>query len=354
MADDRPAGPARATSGPVDLAALLVTARVFAIPLHHRFRGITVREGVLLRGPAGWGEFSPFPDYNDAQALPWLAAAVDTAWHPWPPAVRSSVEVNTTVPVVAPATAAELVRASGCRTAKVKVGGLDGSVRPGAVAANSLDEDAERLAAVRDALGPDGRIRIDANAGWSVETALTAIPVLDDAAGGLEYVEQPCASIDELAAVRRRVNVPIAADESIRRAEDPMRVALAGAADIAVLKVAPLGGVRRALRVAAAAGLPVVVSSAVDSAVGLAAGLAMAGALPELRHACGLGTAALLTGDVSAVGLLPVDGRLPVLGRAPEPDRIDEFAADAATTAVWLARLARVAALLPPPRRLRE
>ena len=326
---------------------MLATARVFAVPLRHRFRGITVRQGVLLRGPAGWAEFAPFLDYDDAQAVPWLAAAVDTAARPWPAAVRTSVEINTTVPVVEPATAAALVRASGCRTAKVKVGGSDGSVRPGAAGRNSLNDDADRLAAVRDALGPGGRIRIDANAGWSVPEALAAIPVLDRAAGGLEYVEQPCASIDELAAVRRRVEVPIAADESIRRADDPLRVALAGAADVAVIKVAPLGGVHRALRVAAAAGLPVVVSSAVDSAVGLAAGLALAGALPELRHACGLGTATLLTGDVSSAALLPAGGRLPVLDRAPEPDRIDEFAADAQTTAAWLARLARVAALLP-------
>jgi O-succinylbenzoate synthase len=332
--------------GPVDLADLLATARVFAIPLHHRFRGITVREGVLLHGPAGWAEFAPFLDYDDAQAMPWLAAAVDTATHRWPAAVRDTVEINTTVPVVDPSTAAELVRASGCRTAKVKVGGLDGSVRPGARQVNSLQDDADRLGAIRDALGADGSIRIDANAGWTVEEALAAIPVLDDAAGGLEYVEQPCASIEELAAVRRRVQVPIAADESIRRAEDPLRVALAGAADVAVIKVAPLGGVRRALRVAAAAGLPVVVSSAVDSAVGLAAGLALAGALPELRHACGLGTASLLAGDVSTTALLPDHGRLPVLGGAPEPDRIGEFAADAQTTAGWLDRLTRVAALL--------
>ena len=335
----------------MDLADLLATARVFAVPLRHRFRGITVRQGVLLHGPAGWAEFAPFLDYDDEQAVPWLAAAIETATSAWPAPVRDSVEINTTVPVVDPATAAALVRASGCRTAKVKVGGLDGSVRPGAVGPNSLRDDADRLAAIRDALGPGGRIRIDANAGWSVAEALLAIPLLDDAAGGLEYVEQPCASIDELAAVRWRVEVPIAADESIRRAEDPMKVALAGAADVAVVKVAPLGGVRRALRVAAAAGLPVVVSSAVDSAVGLAAGLALAGALPELRHACGLGTATLLAGDVSSAGLLPQDGRLQVLRRAPEPDRIDEFAADADTTASWLARLARVAALLPPPPR---
>ena len=337
--------------GSVDVPDLLGTARVFAIPLRHRFRGIDVREGVLLEGPAGWAEFAPFRDYDDTEALPWFQAAVDTASHPWPAPLRASIEVNTTVPVVDPARAAELVRASGCRTAKVKVGGVEGGVRqgaagPGVSVPNSLDDDAERLAAVRSALGSRGNIRIDVNGGWSVAEALAAIPLLDQAAGGLEYVEQPCATIEELAAVRRQVLVPIAADESIRRAEDPMRVALANAADFAVLKVAPLGGVRQALRVAEATGLPVVVSSAIDTGVGLAAGLALAGALPELRLACGLGTAALLTGDVSSVDLQPVDGRLPVLPQAPPPDRYDDFAADPETTRYWLARLARVAALL--------
>ena len=331
-------------------SSVLATAKVFAIPLHDRFRGITVREGILLQGPAGWAEFAPFTDYDDTAALPWLEAALDTAENAWPAMVRRSVEVNTTVAVVGPARAAELVRASGCRTAKVKVGGLDGGVA-GRGIVNSLAADAERLAAVRDALGPSGRIRIDANAGWSVEEALRAIPLLDRAAGGLEYVEQPCPRIEDLAAVRRRVGVPIAADESIRRADDPMRVKLAGAADVAVVKVAPLGGVRRALRIAEVTGLPIVVSSAVDSAVGLAAGLALAGALPVLDFACGLGTASLLVGDVSSVGSVPVGGTLAVPARPPVPDNFDEFAADPDTTAYWLARLARVAALLPPPPR---
>jgi len=329
----------------VELADLLATAEVFAIPLRDPFRGITVREGILLEGPAGWAEFAPFDDYDDVAAVPWLAAALDTARSGWPPAVRNRIEINTTVPVVDPERAAELVRASGCRTAKVKVGAVDGGVR-GTGIANSLEADGERLAAVRSALGPTGRIRIDANAGWSVPQALQSIPVLNQAAGGLEYVEQPCAAVAELAQVRRQVDVPIAADESIRRADDPMRVVLAGAADVAVVKVAPLGGVRRALRIAETTGLPIVVSSAVDTAVGMAAGLALAGALPTLDYACGLGTASLLVGDVSSASPLPVDGWLPVSSRAPEPDRYREFAADADTTAYWLARLDRVAALL--------
>jgi len=320
---------------PTDLAELVATARVFAVPLAQRFRGITVREGVLLQGPAGWAEFAPFRDYDDAECVPWLQAAIESATVAWPASVMDRIEVNTTVPVVTPDRAGELVRASGCRTAKIKV--ADPRV--------DLLADARRVAAVREALGPDGRIRVDANGAWTVDQAVAAIGILDDAAGGLEYVEQPCLSLDELARVRVQVSPPIAADESIRRAADPAAVALAGAADIAVIKVAPLGGVRAALRVAAAAGLPVVVSSAVDTSIGLAAGLALAGALPELAHACGLGTAALLSMDVVSRPLLPIHGYLSVPGRAPEPDRFDLAAADRDTTRYWLDRLGRVADL---------
>ncbi|MEV6900700.1 o-succinylbenzoate synthase [Amycolatopsis sp. NPDC051372] len=309
--------------------------KVYALPLHNRFRDITVREGVLLEGPAGWGEFCPFADYSDAESVPWLASALEASEQGWPAAVRERVEVNTTVPVVPPDRAHALVRASGCRTAKVKV----------ADKRSTLADDCARLEAVRDALGPAGAIRVDANTAWDVDTAVTALAALDKAAGGLEYAEQPCRTIDELAAVRRRVSVRIAADESIRRAEDPLKVAVAGAADIAVLKVAPLGGVRRALEVAEACGLPCVVSSAVETSVGLAAGLALAGALPQLDFACGLGTMSLLNGDVSTTSLSPVDGYLPVLPQAPVPDRFEEFAAAPDVTEAWLARLDRVRAL---------
>lgn len=305
-------------------------AHVYAIPLRTRFRGITVREGVLLRGHAGWGEFSPFTEYSDTESAPWLDSALEAATHGWPEPVRERVEVNATVPVVAPDRAYELVAGAGARTAKVKV------ADPRA----SLADDCERLAAVRDALGPGGAIRVDANGAWDVDTAVAAIGDLDRAAGGLQYVEQPCASVEELAAVRRRVDVPVAADESIRRAEDPLRVALAGAADVAVLKVAPLGGVERALRVAEACGLPCVVSSAVETSVGLAAGVALACALPSLDFACGLGTLSLLERDACTVPLTPVDGTLSWLPRAPEPDLAAFPAADAATRARWLERLA--------------
>lgn len=307
--------------------------KVYAIPLRNRFRGITVREGWLLPGPAGWGEFCPFADYSDAESVPWLHAALEASESGWPAPVRDRVEVNTTVPVVDAEKAYELVRASGCRTAKVKV----------ADPRSSLADDCDRVAAVRDALGPSGAVRVDANMAWDVDTAVRAITELDKAAGGLEYAEQPCPTIEDLAAVRRRVSVRIAADESIRRAEDPLKVAVAGAADIAVLKVSPLGGVRRALEVAEACGLPCVVSSAVETSVGIAAGLALAGALPSLDFACGLGTISLLEGDVCASPLSPVDGYLPVPRQAPEPT--DAYPASPEVQAAWEARLERVRGL---------
>lgn len=309
---------------------------VYALPMTTRFRGITVREGLLLQGPAGWGEFCPFAEYDDREAVAWLAAAREAAHDGWPEPVRDRVPVNATVPAVGPEHAQRIVRASGATTAKVKV------AEPGRPAV----EDSERVAAVRDALGPSGRIRVDANAAWTRDEAVAAIARLDRVAGGLEYVEQPCASVEDLAAVRRAVDVPVAADESIRRAEDPMRVVRAEAADVVVLKVSPLGGVRRALRIAAECGLPVVVSSAVESGVGLAAGLALAGALPELHHACGLGTASLLAADVVAAPLVPEAGFLPVPSRAPEPVRRAEVAATPDRDRWWRARHDRVAALL--------
>ncbi|NMI00582.1 o-succinylbenzoate synthase [Pseudonocardia sp. K10HN5] len=306
-----------------------------------RFRGITVREGLVFAGPAGWGEFCPFTEYDDAEAAPWLAAALEAANEGWPAPVRERVPVNCIVPAVGPERARALVAASGCSTAKVKVADEPGS----------LPADLERVAAVRDALGPGGAVRVDANARWAVDEAVTAIRALDRAAGGLEYVEQPCVTVDELAAVRRRVDVRIAADESIRRAEDPLRVAVAEAADVAVLKCAPLGGVRRALAVAQACGLPCIVSSALETSVGLAAEIALAAALPQLDFACGLGTGALLRADVVATAdeLRPVDGWLPVLRTAPEPVRRTEVAADPERTRWWIERFARVSARLSAP-----
>jgi O-succinylbenzoate synthase len=310
---------------------------VFSIPLRTRFRGITVREGLLLCGDAGWGEFSPFLEYDARTSAPWLAAAREAAFDGWPAPVRSSVPVNVTVPACDPVLAADIVRRSaGCRTAKVKV------AEPG----QTLADDQARLEAVRDAIGPSGRVRIDANGGWSVDEAVDRIPLLDKAAGGLEYVEQPCASVEELAAVRRRVDVPIAADESIRRAADPYRVRDLEAADVAVLKVQPLGGVRACLRIAEDIGLPVVVSSAVESSIGIAAGVALAAALPSLPHACGLATVQLLAGDVVADPLLPVDGEIAVRRPEPDPEALGRVTAADDRRTHWQRRLAEVSTVL--------
>ncbi|GAB3761617.1 O-succinylbenzoate synthase [Nocardioides ginsengisegetis] len=308
--------------------------RVFSIPMRTRFRGITVREGALLQGDAGWGEWSPFLEYPPDVAEPWLRCAEEAAAGDWPEPLRSWVPVNVTVPAVGPERADAIVRAGGCTTAKVKV------AEPG----QTLGDDLARLEAVRSALGPAGKVRVDANGGWSVEEAVAAIRLLDRAAGGLEYVEQPCATVEELATVRRAVDVPIAADESIRRAADPYRVRDLEAADIAVLKVQPLGGVRACLRIAEDIGLPVVVSSALESSVGIAAGVALAAALPTLPFACGLATVQLLTSDVVDSSLLPVDGALRVGVPSVSLPSLDALAATPDRAAHWEARLAEVRA----------
>ncbi len=306
---------------------------VWSVPMRTRFRGITVREGVLLEGPAGWGEFSPFLEYDDATAAAWLRAALEAAEQGWPAPVRDTVPVNVTVPAVDPERAHALVLASaGCRTAKVKV------AEPGQTPA----DDEARLEAVRDALGPAGAVRVDANGGWDVDAAVTAVRRLDRAARGLEYVEQPCASVEDLARVRRAVDVPVAADESIRRAADPYRVRDLEAADVAVLKVQPLGGVRACLRIAEDIGLPVVVSSALETSVGIAAGVALAAALPALPYACGLATVQLLTDDVVVDRLLPVDGALPVVRPVVDESALERLGAAAPRRQHWQARLEAV------------
>jgi o-succinylbenzoate synthase len=308
-----------------------VITAVYRVPLRTRFRGIDVRDGLLVHGPAGWGEFSPFWDYDVAESRRWWAAAEEAAVDGWPPPVRDSVPVNVTVPAVDADRAHAIVRTSGCRTAKVKV------AEPG----QTHYHDLARVEAVRDALGPSGAVRVDANAAWDVDTAAGRIAELDRVAG-LEYVEQPCATLTELAALRRRTDVRIAVDEGVRRSADPLAVDLREAADVVVLKVQPLGGVRAALRVAEAHGLPCVVSSALESSVGIAAGVALAAALPELPFACGLATVALFIDDVTSTPLLPVDGALPVV--RPEPDRLDAVAADDGTAARWRSRLDAVRA----------
>ena len=315
----------------VGLETLLGSLRAFAIPMTTKFRGITVREGALIEGPAGWGEFSPFAEYGPRESARWLASALEAAGTGWPAAVRDRVPVNVTVPAVGPARAYEIAASSGCRTAKVKVAERD----------QTDADDIARVEAVRDALGPDGKVRIDVNGRWDVAHATRMLAAL--APFGLEYAEQPCMTLDEMAELRRATDVPLAADESIRKAEDPMRVRAAGAADVVVLKVQPLAGVRAALRIAEACGLPVVVSSAVDTSIGLAAGLALAGALPDLPYACGLGTMSLLAGDVTAAPLDPVAGELPVRRPAVDPGELSRWEVD---PAAWRGRAMAAAEFL--------
>ena len=316
-----------------DLDALLDGLVVVSIPLRVPFRGVTHREAALVRGPVGWGEFAPFLEYAPPEASRWLAAAVEAAWVGWPEPVRDEVPVNLTVPAVAAGEVAGVVaRFDGCTTAKVKV----------AERGQSLTDDLDRVAAVRDVMGRGARIRVDANGAWSVAEATDALTRL--AAYGLEYAEQPCATVDDLrelrtALARKGIDVLIAADESIRKADDPMRVAREGAADLIVVKVAPLGGVRRALDLVGACGLPAVVSSALDTSVGMAAGVALAAALPDLPYACGLGTVRLLDGDVADPSLVPVGGGLrPGLVR-PDGELLERYAASPDRVAWWRDRV---------------
>ncbi|NVN53287.1 o-succinylbenzoate synthase [Mycolicibacterium hippocampi] len=309
----------------VELSDVLDRLHVVALPMRVRFRGITTREVALIDGPAGWGEFGAFLEYEPAEAAHWLAAGIEAAYRPLPQTRRDRIPINATVPAVpAGDVAGVLARFPGAGTAKVKV------AEPG----QTLAEDVARVNAVR-AVVP--AVRVDANGGWSVEEAVTAAGALT-ADGALEYLEQPCATVPELAEVRRRVDVPIAADESIRKADDPLLVVRSGAADVAVLKVAPLGGVYTMLSIAGQIDIPIVVSSALDSAVGIGAGLIAAGCLPDLPYACGLGTGGLFVEDVAGP-VTPVDGYLPAATVTPDPARLAALAAPPDRRQWWIDRV---------------
>ncbi|MCV7056260.1 o-succinylbenzoate synthase [Mycolicibacterium gilvum] len=308
-----------------DLADILDRLHVVALPMRVRFRGITTREVALIDGPAGWGEFGPFLEYEPPEAAHWLASGVAAAYRPMPEVRRARIPINATVPAVAADAVPDvLARFPGARTAKVKV------AEPG----QTLADDVARVNAVRAA---GLTARVDANGGWTVEQAVAAAQALT-ADGALEYLEQPCRTVPELAEVRRRVDVPVAADESIRKADDPLHVVRSGAADVAVLKVAPLGGVQTMLDIAAQIDIPVVVSSALDTAVGIGAGLVAAGCLPRLEHACGLGTGSLFVDDV-AEPRTPVDGYLPAAAVTPDPARITALAASEDRRQWWIDRV---------------
>jgi O-succinylbenzoate synthase len=324
-----------ATSTLPPLAELLEGMRVVSIPMRVRFRGLSVREVALVHGPVGWGEFGPFPEYDDLESSRWLGAALEAGWLGWPAPVRDSVPVNATVPAVPANDVGDiLARYDGCSTAKVKV----------AERGQRLEDDVDRVAAVREVMGSKARIRVDANGGWTVAEATDALRRL--AAYGLEYAEQPCASVQELAALRvalarNGIDVLVAADESIRKASDPMRVVREGAADVIVAKVAPLGGVRAALAIAEECGLPTVVSSALDTSIGIRAGLALAAALPELPFACGLGTVELMAGDVTDDSLVPVAGSTALRDLTVDQELLEQWEAAADRQSWWRERLIR-------------
>ncbi|WP_240038255.1 o-succinylbenzoate synthase [Actinomyces procaprae] len=342
------------------LLADIDRAVVWDVAMRTPFRGLTRRDGVLLHGPAGWGELAPFWDYDANTCAPWLASALEQATVGGTdlPRHRETVPVNITVPAVGPEQARSLIAAAGASTAtgparsasrrsdavpvtvKIKVTGARVSDR------EALAADMERIEAVRDAIGPRGRIRIDVNGAWDLETARKLLPLLDTAAQGLEYVEQPCGSTQALADLRRLVNIPVAADESIRLSNDPLAVTRLGAADVAVIKVAPLGGVRRCLALVERLGLPAVVSSAIDTSVGIGAGVTLAAALPELEHACGLGTVRLLARDVAAPSAVPADDALPVRPVHVSRALLRTASADTEVTAHWQTRLVHIAAAL--------
>jgi O-succinylbenzoate synthase len=307
------------------LDELLERLHVVALPMRVRFRGIDVREVALIEGPCGWGEFGAFVEYQPPEAAHWLASGIEAAYSPSPEPVRDRIPINATVPAVDAARVPEvLARFPGAGTAKVKV------AEPG----QTLADDVARVEAVR-ALVPV--VRVDANGGWTVAEAAAAARALT-ASGPLEYLEQPCATVPELAELRRLVDVPVAADESIRKASDPLRVVRERAADVAVVKVAPLGGVARLLDVARQIDIPIVLSSALDSAVGMTRGLLAAGCLPTLQHACGLGTGGLFVEDVADVAR-SVDGFLPVGPVAPDPARLAGLAAGPARRDWWIGRV---------------
>ncbi|WP_104168111.1 o-succinylbenzoate synthase [Arthrobacter sp. SX1312] len=316
------------------LEEVAASARIVSVPMRVKFRGVLVREALLVRGPAGWGEFCPFLEYDDTESAPWLAGALEAAWHGFPDPVRSAVPVNATVPAVGAADVeGVLARFGDVGAVKVKV----------AERGQSLADDVARVAEVRRLL-PGAGIKIDANGGWDVGGALRAL----DALGrfGLQYVEQPVADIPGLRTVRlelrrRGETVLVAADESVRRQDDPLRVAREDAADVLVIKAPPLGGVRRALDIIDRAGLPAVVSSALDTSVGIRAGVALAAALPALPYACGLATVSLMAGDVTDTSLVPEHGSLPVRDVEVSQERLERYAAGEDRRRWWLDRLAR-------------
>ena len=286
--------------------SLLESMRVIALPTTTNFRGINLREVALFHGEYGWGEFSPFLEYGYAESAPWLACAIEAATKPAPELYRTSVKVNGTIPALNdPAEIERIVNSfPGVQTFKVKVG-------------ENLPEDIARLAKVK-ALRPQAKIRIDVNGNWSVNEAITNLRAIYENIGPLEYVEQPCATVEELRELKEKlkIDIKIAGDEVLRKARDPFAVDLAGAVDLLMLKVQPLGGIARAHKLAEHHKLPVVVSSALESAVGINYGLSLAASLPEMNFDCGLGTGSLLSANVADLPI--IDGQIHITDVEPD------------------------------------
>ena len=303
------------------------------IPMTVTFRGVNSRQSALIRGPYGWGEFAPFVEYGVQESAAWLACALEAAWLPAPEQVRTRIPLNATLPAVAAERVPQvLTKYEGeIQELKIKV----------AEKGQSLADDIARVAAARDAL-PNARLKVDANMGYTLGGALEALHKLCDY--GIIYAEQPVASIEDMAALRFAIAkeglpVRIAADESIRKAEDPLKLARANAADLMVVKAAPLGGVRRALALVKQAQLPAVVSSALESSVGIATGASLAASLPTLRYGCGLGTVSLMAEDVTDEPLIAHDGFMDLRAITPSPQRLERLATDEQTRQWWVNRV---------------
>jgi O-succinylbenzoate synthase len=312
---------------------------VVSIPMRVNFRGLSHREALLFKGTQRWAEFSPFPEYQDQEAASWLRAALSFANDSLPHLYRTHIPINATLPAVAVHEVREVLNQFGkINTVKIKV------AEPG----QSIQDDIARIQEV-SRLYPAARIRLDANGGYTIEQA---IQLAEELAGvRIDYFEQPVGTVGELAQLRellkqQGIDLKVAADESIRKATDPLEVARLDAADIAVLKVQPLGGIDSALAIASESGLESVVSSALETSIGISQGLHLAAALPTLNYDCGLGTLALLEGDVCSQPLKPVDGQIAVAEISPEPELLLKYAASPERTAWWLARLTRCLELL--------
>jgi O-succinylbenzoate synthase len=304
---------------------LLETLRVVALPTTTNFRGVTLREVALIQGECGWGEFSPFLEYDDAESAPWLACAIEAATMPKPQLYRTHVAVNGTIPALNDQGALEKVVASypGVTTFKVKVGA-------------NLSEDLARINTVRS-LRPNAKIRIDANGSWKVDQAVSFL----GSVGDIEYVEQPCATIDELRELKKRIDVKIVGDEVLRKAKDPFAIDLSDVVDYLMLKVQPLGGIQRAHQLAEHHKLPVVVSSALESAIGINYGLTLAASFAEMNFDCGLGTGSLLAKNVAELPI--VDGKIAISDVIPNLDGLD---VSADRYEWWKNRIMRTAELL--------